>query len=440
LSEHLTAPELELALNKELSPRRTAKVGRHLIEGCQSCRAMLARAYRPSPEPLTPEEDAEYDRVIESASKWAARSENLFNRGDKAVRLAAMIAAAELAHVFSARDSKLNTYEELLRQSWSMRHENLRKMVELASAAVHVANQLDPVIHGVRKVADYQARAWGELGNGHRAADDHWEAHQAFGRAFQLLQDGTGDRLVKARLHDLHSSLFGDQRKFDLAFQNLDIVVALYKEVQNLQAAGRALIKKAIYTHYNGQSEKALEINQQGLDLIGENCDPELTAVALQNRATFLMACGRPKDAKILLFKNRGSLVKAGRIVAIKLRWLDGQISYGLGDAETAESIFQEVKEKFEAETLGFAAALASLDLAMAQMRQDKREEAKVVASEAAAVFAALNIHREVLGAVELLKDAFRLDMASTALVERVVSFIREWEINPEARFLPSLE
>lgn len=152
------------------------------------------------------------------------------------------------------------------------------------------------------------------------------------------------------------------------------------------------------------------------------------------------MACGRPKDAKILLFKNRRKIHEGGRILAIKLRWLDGQISYGMGDYETAESIFQDVKEKLEAEALGFAAALASLDLAMAQMRQGKTGEAKDVATEAAAVFAALNIHREVLGAVELLKESFRLDMASAALVERVVSFIREWEINPEARFLPALD
>jgi len=440
LSEHLTAPELELALNKELSPRRTAKVGRHLIEGCQSCRAMLARAYRPSPEPLTSEENAEYDLVIASASEWAVRSERLFNEGDSMVRTAAMIAAAEVAHVFARKGEKLSSYEELLKMSWAVRHEDRHKMVALAKAALHVAQKLDLTMHGAREVTDYQARAWAELGNAHRASNDHWEAQQAFGKAFQLLEQGTGDRRLRARLHDLQSSLLGDQRKFDLAFKSLDVAIALYLEFNDLRSVGRALIKKAIYTHYNGQSEAALGINQQSLALINEDLDLELHLTAVQNRATFLVACGRFRDARNLLFKVRRKIHEGGQILAIKLRWLDGQISYGLGDAETAESIFQEVKEKFEAETLGFAAALASLDLAMAQMRQDKREEAKVVASEAAAVFAALNIHREVLGAVELLKDAFRLDMASTALVERVVSFIREWEINPEARFLPSLE
>jgi hypothetical protein len=76
----------------------------------------------------------------------------------------------------------------------------------------------------------------------------------------------------------------------------------------------------------------------------------------------------------------------------------------------------------------------------MAQMRQGKNGAAKEIAMEAAGVFAALNIHREVLGAVEVLSEAFRRDLATADLVERVVSFIREWEINPEALFFPPSE
>jgi hypothetical protein len=183
-----------------------------------------------------------------------------------------------------------------------------------------------------------------------------------------------------------------------------------------------------------------LVINQQGLSLIDESRDPRLPVVALHNRLSFLVACDRFKDAQILLFKNRNRLSRGGRILAVKVRWLEGQISYGREDYETAEATFQEVKEIFEAEDLGFAAALASLDTVMAQMRLGKYGEAKKGAMAAAGVFAALNIHREVLGAVELLRDAFWYDKASVALVEEVVAFIRRWEINPEARFLPPPE
>ncbi len=440
MSEHLTAAELELLLNKKLSPQRQGEIGSHLIQRCQLCLKVLARARRPSQEPLTPDEDTQYDRVIASVVEYAIRSEQRLKQGDPQVRLASIIEAANLAHGFTGQDSALRTCKELLRRSWALRHDKPGEMVELANAAVHVAQGLDPATHGAQKVADHQARAWGELGNAYRVADEHWQAQRAFGKAFQLLKRGTGDRCLKVHLHDLHSSLLGTQRKFDLAFRSLDLVVDLYNEVHDSHSAGRTLLTKAIYMHYSGRSEEALRINQKGLAQVDETRDPALPVVAVHNHLWFLVACGRFKDAKVLLFKNRNRIIENGSILATKVHWLEGQISYGMADYETAEVTFQEVKEAFDAEDLGFAAALASLDIAMVQMRLGKYAEAKEGAIEAAGVFAALNIHREVLGAVELLRDAFWYDKASVDLVEYVVAFIREWEINPEARFLPPSE
>jgi tetratricopeptide (TPR) repeat protein len=440
LSEHLTAAELELFLAKELTPQRMGELGQHLVQECQICCALLGRAERPSYEPLTPEETAEYDRVVTSLSEWIVRQEVLFKQGDSLVRTLAMIEAAKVGHVFTDQDQALQAYEALLQESWALRHDKPCEMVKLAYAAVHVAQDLDPAIYGAQQVADYQARAWGELGNAHRVADRHWEAEQAFGKAFQLFKRGTKDRFLKVRLHDLYASLLGTQRKFEFAFQNLDIVADLYMEIDDQHSAGRTLLTKAIYKHYSGRSAEALIINQQGLAQIDEKRDPGLPVNALHNHLCFLVACGRFKDAKILLFKSRRKISDTGRILATKVRWLEGQISYGMEDYEAAESTFQEVMEIFETEGLGFAAALASLDIAMAQMRLGKYGEAKEGAIEAAGVFAALNIHCEVLGAVELLRDAFRIDKATIALIERVVAFIREWEINPEARFLSPSE
>ncbi|HSG40485.1 MAG TPA: hypothetical protein VLE27_12665 [Thermoanaerobaculia bacterium] len=90
--------------------------------------------------------------------------------------------------------------------------------------------------------------------------------------------------------------------------------------------------------------------------------------------------------------------------------------------------------------SLGFNASLASLELALIWMHQGRVEEAEEIVYEAAEIFYSLGLHLEVLGAVQLLVDAFRFKKASTRLVQRTVSFIREWEINPDARFLPPEE
>jgi tetratricopeptide (TPR) repeat protein len=437
LSEHLTAVELEFLLSKELPPQRMGEIRSHLAQGCQLCRTMLGRAYGPSQTPLTPEEEAEYERVITSVTEFVVRSEGRLKQGDPVVRVASIIEAAGVEHVFTHEDRTLHTYKELLERSWALRHDKPREMVELAKTAVHVAQNLDPTILGSQKVADCQARAWGELGNAYRAADEHWEAQRAFGKAFQLLSEGTDDLRLRAHLHDLQSSLLGDQRKFALAFDSLEVTINMYRRIGDQHSVGRAMIKKAIYTHYSGRSEDALVINTQALAMIDEQRDPYLPVVALQNRLTFLVACGHYKDAKVFLFKNRTRISEGGRILATKVRWLEGQISYGTADYPIAESTFQEVKQVFVAEGLGFAAALASLEIAMSQMRLGRYGEAEEVTIKAASVFAALNIHREVLGAVGLLRDAFLYDKATINLIEHVVSFIHRWEINPEARFLP---
>jgi hypothetical protein len=121
--------------------------------------------------------------------------------------------------------------------------------------------------------------------------------------------------------------------------------------------------------------------------------------------------------------------------MATRLRWLKGQIEYGLKNFAAAEEVFLEVKEGFENLGLGFAAAVAGLDLALTWMRQGRLGEAEQVVLESAGMFAALQIHREVLGAVQLLKEAFRLKKASVELVAETVAFLREWD--PPTRIVP---
>jgi hypothetical protein len=81
------------------------------------------------------------------------------------------------------------------------------------------------------------------------------------------------------------------------------------------------------------------------------------------------------------------------------------------------------------------AAAMASLDAALVRMRQDRIAGAEELVTEAAAVFAALGIHREALSAVRLLQEAFQRRKATAVLLERTVAFLRELENNPDSGY-----
>ncbi|HSS47307.1 MAG TPA: hypothetical protein VLX28_00040 [Thermoanaerobaculia bacterium] len=332
-------------------------------------------------------------------------------------------------------------YLALLDASWAVRYENPREMVSLARAAVEVAGKLDPKLYGAQPIFDLQTRAWGELANALRVADDLDESERAFGTAFELLLQGTDDPHLKVRLYDLHASFLGSRRRFSLAFSTLDVVVSLYLDLGERHLAGRALIIKAIYSLYSGQPEEALRLSQEGIPLLDKAREPELIFFAAHNKIWFLVACGRFRDAKKELFLHRVDFQSVeGKVNHIKLRWLQAQVCAGLEEWKSAEVAFLEAKEGFEATGMRFHAALASLDLSLLWMRQGKWRDAEDLGREAADVFLALGIQRETLGCVMILKDAFNKRKATVVLLEGVVEFLRQSQIDPEARFTPRFE
>jgi hypothetical protein len=84
--------------------------------------------------------------------------------------------------------------------------------------------------------------------------------------------------------------------------------------------------------------------------------------------------------------------------------------------------------------------ALISLDYALLLLRQGKYSEGEDLVIEAADVFIALRVHREALSSVMILKDAFVRRRGTIALLESVVDFLRQSQIDPEARFTPRFE
>jgi tetratricopeptide (TPR) repeat protein len=445
LSEHLNPEELSTRLNSTLSPERRREILAHLLSGCQTCRAAIGWNRRVRKSLQVPEQPlawrvASYDQPVASSFEQAIRLKRVLEEQRQvaqeiSIRLAGGEELAEIPATVG-----LGLYEALLQRVAALRHDDPQETVRLARLAVAAAEGLDPAIYGDRQVADFQARAWGELGNALRAADDLWEAQSAFEQAFEVLERGTGAKALAVRLHDLHASLLGTQRRFELAFFALDVVCDLYREIGDTHSVGRVLIKKALYLRYSGQAEEALRVNAQGLASIDEARDPELSFTGLKNHLSCLVDCGRFREAKRLLFRNRQRVHAASRIPRLKVRWIEGNIYYGLEELVSAETAFLEVKQGFEEAGLGFAAALASLEAAVVQMRLDRPAEAEGLVSSAAAVFDALGIHREALSAVKLLKEAFERQTATAVLVERTVAFLRESEINPDASYASRLD
>lgn len=335
----------------------------------------------------------------------------------------------------------LAAYEALLERCQAVRFHDPEEMVKLAAWAVLVAKSLSVKRYGSRQVIDCRCRAMIELGNANRVADRLWDAEEAMAEAGRLFLLGTRDELLEARLFDVQASLYADSRRFDSAREALDVVQAIHRRRGDRHLIGRALISKGLYASYDEQPEEAIVFLTEGLTLVDRKREPSLMFIAVHNLAHALMVYGRYRDARTMLFPIRGSEDEAGgRVNLLKVRWLEAQISAGLGDLERAERDFEFVRSGFLEEDLPYKSALAGLELAEVYLRQGRSEESRSLGLETIEVFQGLHIPREGLVSVLVLQRSLEMRLEKTgALLRTVIDFLKKAENDSSLRFLDVL-
>jgi tetratricopeptide (TPR) repeat protein len=437
VNEHPTLTELEDFVWKRLSAERLRAIVSHLLHGCETCSGFLAPHFNalhgegmPPERVLSAREAAEYDAAFRRVLTRISRTVADIQEGRKQEALA-LLATSGLEGLpdMPSHLRGIPLFEALLERSWNLRHADPEEMVRLAEWALALAEKLDLRELSPAQAADMRCRAWMELGNAYRVADELVEAEEALSKATEVFVQGTQDDLLAARLFDIQASLYSDRRRFDLADAALEMVFSIYQRHGDDHLAGRALISKAIYTGYEGDPEEAVRLLERGLELIDEHRDPRLLFVTLHNQARFLVDCGRLREARIALWKlkSRG-LDPGGRINELKVRWLEGQVNAGLGELDRAELALTEVQRGFEEIDLGYKAALTGLELGALYLRRGKNGEAVRAVLEAADVFIALGIGREAGASVLLLRKNFERQLIDTGLLEYVIDLLRRGE------------
>jgi tetratricopeptide (TPR) repeat protein len=431
VNDHPTPAELEgFAWNRTPADRTRAIIA-HLMRGCAPCRAAFTPHFAaliglaPPPElALSPKEDAEYDAVIDRVfAAVLTRARELASKGKTSI---AATGVEELPE--APQPVEIPQFETLLQQSWALRNENPTEMVRLAEEARELAESLGAPFKA-SAVADLRCRAWVELGNAHRVADNFSAAERALGRATELYLEGTQDEVLAARLFTVQASTLGDCRRFDLAETALDLVFTIHRRRGDDHEAGRALLKKGIFAGYRGNTEQALQLVEQGLGLLDEEREPALVFLALHNQARFLLDAGQLRAARMALWKAKArGLHPGGRVIQLKVRWLEGQINAALGELERAEAAFREVKDGFLESKLVYKAALVGLELGALLLRGARTEHAAREILAAADTFMALGINREVSASVLLLRGAAEQRIVDSGLIEYVADQLRRSE------------
>ncbi|HYG62692.1 MAG TPA: hypothetical protein VEL74_08930 [Thermoanaerobaculia bacterium] len=431
----------------ELPSGETRRVLAHLLHGCDQCRAAMsplaAAMFLPShqEDEVAVEAGAEYEFPIFRALASAKRVATLA-RGSADQALGAFPKEVPVLDALSSESTLPSVpvlCERLLATCHALRHRDPEAMVLAATMATGLTERLEQSdVQGPKALADLRARAWAELGNARRVANDPNGAEADFARALRQAASGTGDPLLLARLMDLAASLYIAQRRFNEAFRLLDWVYQIYQREGDAHSAGRALIKKGISAGYALDSEQAVYLLGQGLGLIDAACDPKLVLSAVHNLIWCLVDCSRLDEANRLLSQSRKLYrAHAERLDELKARWVEGRIAAGFGNEEEAERAFLEVRAGYEETDLSYDAALVSLDLAAIWLHEGRTAEIRSLIDEMLAIFRARNIHREAIGALLMLREAFEKDRATVTLLRNVASELQRLDREPTRRARP---
>jgi tetratricopeptide (TPR) repeat protein len=412
------------------------------VARCASCRARLY--YLPRPEKTSGEKEGfggyapGLERTRERVETWS--------RAVEAERDAAPDLFVELmGHPAERWDEVLGAdprfhswglFELLIERSWEMTTRDPAHAEELGLLALRLGDRLDPARYGAELIEDLRARAWAHVGNACRARSDLHGSEEAFGKAFDHLEKGTGDVLEKAILLDLLGSLRRAQRRFEEALDLLRRAVSTFLRIGDRHRAGRSLVNLSIVHSHSGHPEESIPVLYQAQDLIDAEQEPRLLLYARHNLATYLADMGRAVEARDLYREARPLYRDFGEpFIQNRRQWVKGKIARGLGNTVRAESLFLKARDGFLAEGIPYDTALVSLELAALYAEQGRTADLKRLAEEIAPIFTSRKIHREALAALAFLKQAIEAEAASVEVVARVAAFLKRAENDPGLRF-----
>ncbi len=438
-----------------LEDEARSRLTHHLfVEGCLHCQRLFRRLAEPllGDEPWTaaePVSEEQYDEALARA-RAAARSIATRWRKETAKLEQALILLNQAPN--GLEDPRLPyrqaralhgwpLCEALLQKSYEVRFSDPKRMLALAENAAGVAKHIK-----VKKypwpgfIADLRAKTLAELGNAYRINDRLAEADSAFTQARELLEEGTGDAFLQARVLNLEASLRRAQRRLEDAIPLLDRVYKFYLDCGDFHSAGRALIKKGSNTFYLGHHREAVDLFEQGLSLLEPSRKPQLQSSTTLNTIDALAGCGDyPRASRLLLKSGLRDAFAAEPLNLLKLRWVEGKVYAGLGRLGRAEDAFSEARRGFVQRGQAYDSALVGLDLAAVWLKKGRAAEVRELAEEMHATLDDLGVHTEAARALYFVREACRCEAVTVSMIERVRTFLERLPWQAGLRFEPAM-
>lgn len=382
----------------------------------------IARRFRASVGLLPPEEMRRFAEDLERRFRPADDEDappppGLIFRGDVHGETQAEIVWNRL------QDEPPERQLEILRRECAFESEALldflsRKSLEASRRnrreGVHWARGALASVEGSRRFlgkrfGEALALARTRLGNALRLAGELEAANLALAEAREVLSEAERPNpRVLWEVSFVEALVRLHQRRFEEALGRVDEAVELCREHGGAGELARCLLARFDVRCRQGHWDRAVQDLRAAEELVSELDEPCLSLGVRQNRVALYAQAGDYENAARELSRAR-ELCEAldHRIVRNQLHWLDGRIRRGLGDLESAETIWREALAEFK--EVGEVSAVADLTPELALLCQDQDRLAaglELVASETIPALRALGVHREGQSALDLLQEA----------------------------------
>lgn len=314
----------------------------------------------------------------------------------------------------------------LLRRSRASVRKDPGAAFDLADHAVRISAHLGDV-YDPQWVQGLRARAFAARANARRVLGELRGADADFREArVCLARSGMQGARVEAEILDLESSLRRDQRNFPEALNLAGAAVAIYEKIEDAHGKGKIFLQKAKILEESGDLKQAIDLLQNPSQWIDESKEPQLFASARYNLLGTLVLAGRHEEASRILPEVRDRFRSTAEPLDwVRLRWAEGNIALGLGQAEPAEAAFREVQQQFLALGMDLNAALVTLDLAVLLSDQGRTNELKSLAVELLAAFESRQIHREAMAVLILFQRACEEERMTAELARQLAELLR---------------
>lgn len=450
--DHPTVEDFEGFLRSASGPgraARNARVLRHLLAECSSCRHRLedlgwgeSRLERLFLFPVDREEQnlAETASPYDYSRAFAATEQALnafFAQGRPAEStpedlLAELLPLPQDEQVRWAtthsRFANPGLIQQLVEMSDAVRYENAARMVHLANLARLAAEACTVSVAGsAPKLADLRALGWRQYANAQRVSGQLREAEEAFANAQRFCDEGTGDPPLRAALLARVGSLRIFQRRFDETIALADEAIRIYQELGESRSVAPILVQKAMAQLLSGAPEAAVRTLNRTIPLIDHQGDPHLLLAACHNLIRAYIEMGEPEQALSLFFEARGLYQDfQDPLIALRAGWQEGQILRDLGHLQAAEAALLRARQGFMERELLYEVAVVSLDLSAVYLRLGKIENLRETVLEMVPIFRSLGVDRDALAALLQLQQANQQSRQALELIRFLSSRLEQ--------------